>query len=347
MKKKLKIIITADPEIPVPPKYYGGIERIIDLLVKGLKKRGHKVYLFAHPESKTSAELIAYQGQRSSFFPDTLKNAVQIKKYFNKIGNIDIVHSFSRLAYLLFLAKTPTAKIQSYQRKITLRSIKLGSLLIGSNLSFTSLSQFCINPLGEYSNKFKVIPNGVEVEKYRFIPEVSSDAPFVFLGRVEEIKGPHIAIKVAKISGKKLIIAGNHAKRGKDWDYFKKDILSQCDGENIKYIGPVNDTQKSQLLGQASALLFPIQWDEPFGIVITEALACGTPVIALRRGAVPEVIQHKQTGFICDSTAQMAEAVKSIDLIKRINCRQQLEKRFSNVVIVDKYEELYYECIKS
>ncbi len=347
MKKKLKVFITVDPEIPVPPKHYGGIERIVGMLAKGLNQRGHKIYLFSHPESQTTAELISFRGRRSCSLGDTFKNAVQVKKYFDKVGNIDIVHSFSRLAYLLFLIKTAVPKIQSYQRKITLRSVKSGNLLMGKNISFTACSRFCINPLGKHDSKFEVVPNGVEMEKYHFVRKVSPRAPLVFLGRVEEIKGADVAIKVARKTGKKLIIAGNHAKAGRDYRYFKEDILPYCDGEKINYIGPVDDSQKNRLLGQASALLFPIQWDEPFGIVMAEALACGTPVIAFRRGAVPEVIQDRQTGFICGSVNQMIEAVKNISLIKRSQCRQAAEENFSDSVITGRYERLYYNIIKS
>ena len=344
--KRLNILITADPEIPVPPEHYGGIERIVDILVKGLICRGHKVYLFAHPGSATPAEIIPYNGKKSRSFAHTIQNALQVRRHLDSIGDIDIVHSFSRLAYLLFLAGSKVPKIQSYQRHITPKSIKLGSLLMGKTLSFTACSNFCISPLKRYKNKFKVIPNGVEVEKYNFVASVSTDAPLVFLGRIEKIKGPHIAIEAAKKTGKKLVIAGNHANSGKNYRYFKESILPQCDGKTIKYIGPVNDSQKNQLLGQAQALLFPIMWDEPFGIVMVEALACGTPVIAFNRGAVPEVVSHGKTGFICDPVNKMVEAVENLDKIKRFDCRKLAEKKFSDKIIVNKYENLYYDILK-
>lgn len=343
-KKELRIIITVDPEIPVPPECYGGIERVVDLLAKGLSRRGHKISLFAHPGSKTAAKIISYKGRKSSFWLDTVKNAVQIRKYF-KNDRADLIHSFGRLAYLFLLAKTPVLKIQSYQRYITPRSIHLGNLLMGKYFRVTTCSRFCARPFKKFKEQFSVIPNGVEIKKYRFTSYVSLDAPLVFLGRVEKIKGVHVPIEAAKKSGKRLIIAGNHLRSGEGYRYFKEDILPHCDGKKIIYTGPLNDIQKNELLGRALALLFPIQWDEPFGIVMAEALACGTPVIALNKGAVSEVIQNKKTGFVSNSTEEIIEAIRNIKSIKRDDCRKQAVKYFSDEILVDRYERLYYSCL--
>ncbi len=344
--RKLRILITVDPEIPVPPTFYGGIERIVDMLVSGLAERGHEVHLFAHPESNVPAKLIPYRGRKSGSLKDTLLNAFQVKSYIQEIERIDVVHSFSRMAYLLFLMKSPIPKVQSYQRKVTPRSIYWGNLLGGKTITFTACSRYCASTADFMGGRWVIIPNGVPMEKYKFNPNVSVDAPLVFLGRVERIKGAHTAIEVAKKTGRHLIIAGNHAQKGKDYEYFAQEILPHCDGKSIQYIGPVNDMQKNELLGKASALLFPIEVDEPFGIVMAEALACGTPVIAFERGSVPEVIKHKVTGFICNYIDDMIEAVKCIPLIERVNCRREAQERFSDKVIVGQYESLYYACIQ-
>lgn len=343
--RKLRIVLTVDPEIPVPPLYYGGIERIVYMLVCGLVEKGHEVHLFAHPESTTPARLIPYGGKLSGSLRDTMLNALQIKNYIKKIGKIDIIHSFSRLAYLFLLMKSSIPKIQSYQRQITPRSIYLGNLLGGKTLTFTACSKYCAETADFSGGRWEVIPNGVPIEKYQFIASVSSDAPLVFLGRIERIKGVHIAIAVAKRTGRRLIISGNHAHGGKDYDYFIKEVLPHCDGEMIKYIGAIDDIAKNELLGSAAALLFPIEWDEPFGIVMVEAFACGTPVIAFGRGAAPEVIRHKVTGFICNSIDDMVEAIRNIPLIERANCRREAEEHFSDKVITEKYEQLYYSLI--
>jgi len=346
LHKKLNILITVDPEIPVPPHLYGGIERIVDMLVCGLAERGHQIHLFAHGESKTAAKLIPYCGQRSGSLKDTLINALQIKDYIKEIGGVDIIHSFSRLAYLFFLLKSPIPKIQSYQRYITARSVYLGTLLAGKTLSFTACSRYCAGTADFAGGRWTIIPNGVIIEKYRFHPAVSSDAPLVYLGRIERIKGVHTAIAVSKKTGRRLIIAGNYEQGGKNYSYFSKEILPHCDGERIKYVGAVDDLQKNELLGRAAALLFPIEWGEAFGIVMVEALACGTPVIAFDRAAVREIIKDKVTGFICNSLDEMAEAVKNVVSIERVNCRRQAERYFSGEVITAAYEALYYSRIQ-
>jgi glycosyltransferase involved in cell wall biosynthesis len=346
LNRKLRIVITVDPEIPVPPLYYGGIERIVYMLVCGLVKEGHDVHLFANHESRVPAKVIPYIGKRSHSLTDTLRNALQIKNYIREIKKVDIVHSFSRLGYLTFIMKSSIAKVQSYQRHITPRSIRLAKWLGGKNITFTACSKFCAGTADFMGGKWQVIPNGVNIEKYTFNPSVPLDAPLVFLGRIERIKGVHTAISVAKKTNRRLVIAGNHAKSGKDYEYFQNEVLAHCDQRLIEYIGPVDDVQKNELLGSAAALLFPIEWDEPFGIVMVEALACGTPVIAFSRGSVPEIIKHKITGFICDSVAEMIEAVGMISLVERVKCRKDAEERFSDKVIIEAYLRLYCSCIQ-
>jgi len=346
MKKQLQIAITVDPEIPVPPIHYGGIERIVAMLVDGLVRRGHKIHLFAHPDSKTSAKLILYKGQKSSSLLNTIENSLQVRSYIKAHRAIDIVHSFSRLAYLSFLMKRPIPKIQSYQRHVTSRSVRIASVLGKGSFWLTACSRYCANTADSLHTHWAIIPNGVEIKKYSFNPTAASDAPLVFLGRLEKIKGAHRAIEVAKKAGRKLIIAGNHASSGKDYDYFTSEILPYCDKKAVEYIGSVDDSQKNEILGKAAALLFPVEWDEPFGIVMAEALACGTPVIALNRGAVAEVVEDRKTGFICDTNDDMIKAVSRISSIERPECRRQAERRFSDRVIVEQYEQLYYKCIE-
>ena len=330
----------------MPPLYYGGIERIVDILARGLVDAGCAVRIFANRKSCVPVEVIPYKGRKSSPIADTLRNALQIKSYIRKTKNIDIIHSFGRLAYLSFMMKSPIPKIQSYQRHITPRSIFLARWLAANNITFTACSKFCAGTASFMGGEWRVIPNGVNLEKYKFSRSVSADAPLVFLGRIERIKGVHTAINIAKKTKRRLLIAGNHAKSGRDFEYFRNEVLAHCDQKLISYVGEVDDTQKSELLSTALALVFPIEWDEPFGIVMVEALACGTPVIAFSRGAVSEVIKHKVTGFICNSPAEMIEAVEMIPMIERDNCRRDAQERFSDEVITAAYLELYHYCLK-
>lgn len=343
--KKLRLVVTVDPEIPVPPPLYGGIERIVDMIVTELQRRGHEVHLFANRQSTVKSKLAPYPADSSTSVSNTLQNMRYLSSYVRHNGPFDIIHSFARLAYLLPLLPNSIPKIQSYQRFISKRSVRLGTAIGRNSLTFTSCSRANATHLLNEGFKFPVIYNGVNTSTYDFVPAVPDDAPLVFLGRVERIKGAHKAIEIAKKTGKRLIIAGNHAVTGAEADYFAQDILPQCDGKQISYIGAVNDTKKNELLGQAAALLFPIEWEEPFGIVMVEALACGTPVIGSLRGSVPEVIDEGLTGFICKSTEEMIASVGRLHQIKRSNCRAAFERRFSEQIITDQYERLYYSRI--
>lgn len=345
--RKLRIAMTVDPEIPVPPTLYGGIERIVDMLVRELQRRGHEVHLFANPQSTASPNLAPYPAASSPSLRDTLTNMKHVMSYIRQNGPFDLAHSFARLAYLLPLMPTSIPKIQSYQRFISPRSVRLGIALSHGSLMFTSCSAANAAPVQNIGAKWSIIHNGVETSKYDFVSNVLQDAPLVFLGRVERIKGAHIAIEAAHKTGRRLIIAGNHATSGDEADYFTNEILPQCDGEQITYLGPVDDLQKNELLGKAAAMLFPIGWDEPFGIVMVEALACGTPVIAFNRGSVPEVLEDAKTGFICTTIDQMTYGIENIGQIDRKACRDNFEIRFSEKVITDAYEELYYSVTKS
>jgi len=344
-KSVLRIAITVDPEIPVPPVYYGGIERIVDMLIGELQRRGHEVHLFANHLSSITVNLAPYPSSSSLSKRDTLKNAGYVWSYIQHNGPFDVIHSFARLAYLLPLMPTSLPKIQSYQRSISPRSVRLGTALAGRSLTFTSCSASNAAPVRNLSRNWAIVYNGIDTKKYSFENRVEEDAPLIFLGRIERIKGVHTAIEVARRTGRRLLIAGNHATQGEEALYFEREILPQCDDEQIIFIGAVDDKQKNELLGRAAALLFPIEWQEPFGIVMIEALACGTPVIAFRRGSVPEVVTHGLTGFVCDTLEDMINAVKQIGDINRAICRQKVIELFSETSITDQYEELYYSII--
>lgn len=344
--KSLRILMTVDPEIPVPPQHYGGIERMVDMLVRGLNTKGHQVHLFAHANSDTSAKLCPYKGKKSRYYRDTFVHCKQIRDYIHRLERIDLIHSFSRLIYLLPLMRLSIPKIQSYQRQITPRSIRFGNFFGNNNITFTACSHYCAST-SKSKDKMVVIHNGVQLHKYDFSPKVPDDASLLFLGRVERIKGVHHAIKAAKFCNRTLIIAGNHATEGEENRYFKTEVLPYCDNNQIIYVGPVNDQQKNQLLGKCAALLFPIEWDEPFGIVMAESLACGTPVIAYNRGAVSEVIEDKVNGYLCDSLDDMIMAINKIHLLNRNHCRKTCENHFSDNLIVNQYEDLYFQILNN
>ncbi len=333
----LKIALTADPELPVPPQLYGGIERIIDMIARGLVKRGHDVTLFAHSESTSAGTHIKWPGKSSLSKWDSFLNAATLWKHASG-GRFDVIHSFSRIAYLMPILSSSTPKLMSYQREVSPRTTQLAHRIAKGTLEFSAISEWMIEPI-KHIGKWHMIPNGVDLSIYDFAPSVAQDAPFVFLGRIEETKGPHLAIEIAKATRRRLVIAGNIPSDKRAW--VEANVLPYVDGTQITYLGPVNDTQKNKLLGQAAAFLMPILWEEPFGIVMAEALACGTPVIGLNRGAVPEVVIDGVTGIVRDSVDELVASIAKIDNISRAACRADAEARFSADKIVDAYEELY------
>lgn len=330
--------------IEVPPKLYGGIERIIDMLIQGLAQAGHEVTLFAHPDSQVPARLIPYHGLRPQHPLDTIRNSWTITRELAQ-SRFDLIHSFGRLVYLLPILPLKIPKLMSYQREPTLQGIqKAVQLSRKGTLAFTGCSEYIAAKIRPSAPAY-AIHNGVPLHIYDFQNLVTPDAPLVFLGRIEHIKGTHLAIEIARATQERLIIAGNVPADSQSQIYFKTQIEPFVDGKQITYVGPVNDEQKNRLLGSAKAFLMPILWDEPFGIVMAEAMACGTPVIGLNRGAVPEVVENGVSGFTCNNVEEMKEAVKKITQINRSDARTRVKQHFSETVIVNKYIELYQQLM--
>lgn len=339
----MRIALTADPEISVPPFQYGGIERIVDALARGLSGQGHHVTLLSNVDSTCPVRKIPWKGRQSSSRIDTIKNAMQLAS-ITSTNRFDIVHSFSRLAYLLPILPNSIPKLMTYQREISRKTTAIANLLAFQSLEFSAVGRHMIEPVQDIG-LWHYIPNFVPLCVYALSSCTTSGSPLIFLGRIEELKGPHIAIEIAKKTNKSLILAGNISDEHQDW--FDKCIRPLIDGDQIRYVGPVNDEQKAALLRGAYALLMPILWEEPFGIVMIEAMACGTPVIGFRRGAVPEVVAHEETGYVVDSIEDMIGAVHQIERISRRECRVRVERFYSDIVIINRYISLYEKMIKA
>ena len=348
--RPLHIALTVDPDIPVPPRLYGGIERIADWLVRGLVARGHDVTLFAHRESTVPATLVPYgiEPHRGTY-PRVVELLQVGGGLWRRRRRIDLVHSFGRLAALLpILPRRSLPKIQSYQReRVPWQSVKTATRLAGESLCFTACSTSVYSASRPTTDRSRWITvfNGVDLTKYQFRERVDADAPLAFLGRLEPVKGAHHAIAIAKAAGRRLVIAGNRVETGNAAGYFDREIAPHLDDDAVRYIGAVDDTQKNALLGAASALLMPIEWEEPFGIVMAEALACGTPVVGFRRGSVPEVVRDGVNGFTCSNVPEAVELVRCLTTIDRSQVRNDCERRFSDRVIVDQYEQLYHAML--
>jgi len=338
----MRILIPVDPDLPVPPRTYGGVERIVAGLVNALRRRGHQVGLVAHPSSSCQADVFyPWRGSHSRSKVDAVRNMCVLRDAA-KAFRPNILHSFSRILYMLPLIRRPLQKIMSYGREPTPRTVRIGAMLANGSLSFTGCSEYICSRGRRAGGEWRVIHNFIDTDLYHFQPKVAKEAPLVFLSRVERIKGAHAAIAVARRIGRRLIIAGNHAASGPEFDYWTKEIMPQLGGR-IDYVGPIDDQQKNTLLGQAAALIVPIEWNEPFGLVFAEALACGTPIISCPRGALPEIVQSGIEGFLVNSAQEACSAVARLDKIDRAACRRRAEEFFSVPVITAQYERLYKE----
>jgi glycosyltransferase involved in cell wall biosynthesis len=347
----VRIAITADPYLPVPPTHYGGIERVIDLLARELSSRGHQVTLIAHPGSRTTARLVPYGRPPHTGWRARAGELVDVGSALWRLRNdVDVVHRFGRLAALppiLPLRRLP--KVQSYQRDgVPWASVRRASALAGGSLVFTGCSASVFRDAAadpRLGGEWRAIFNSVDVAHYTCQPSVDPDAPLMFLGRLDPIKGAHHAIAIARLAARRLLIAGTRVTDGPDAGYFDAAIAPHVDGDRVQFIGPVDDAAKDEWLGRAAALLMPIDWEEPFGIVMAEALACGTPVIAFARGSVPEVVRDGINGFACRDVEEAVDAVRRLDAIDRRAVRADCEARFSGRVIADQYEQLYAELL--
>jgi len=338
----MRILLMMDPGIPVPPATYGGHERLVYLFAEEYQKLGHQVTLLAGPGSHCSGKTVTFGTNdlsRSRWARH--KEAGFVWKYLRQNqDNFDLIHNFGRLIYLLPVLNSPVKKLMTYGRPVAVKGIKVVTALPNRNLVFTACSNYCVST-GDVSGKWETVYNAIDFSLYELNTQVSKDAPLIFLGRLDRIKGAHTAIQVAKATRHQLILAGNISHTPDDLAYFKSEIEPQIDNEQIKYLGPLNDMEKNIWLGQAKALLFPIEWDEPFGMVMIEAMACGTPVIAFKRGSVPEVVENGITGFIVDDAAGMEEKLAEIDTIDRSLCRKTALERFNVDVVAHNYLQLF------
>jgi glycosyltransferase involved in cell wall biosynthesis len=344
----MRILLTVDPEIPVPPITYGGIERIADMLVRALMTAGYEVALIAREGSTCPASrLFAWPGKSSQSRLDTLRNSWGLARAVQAFKP-DVIHSFSRLAYLLPHLRGKRPVVMSYQREPSLQTVGLAARLASPGvLTFTGCSEYIAGRGRRAGGLWRAIPNFVDTDRLTFRGAVADDAPLVFLSRIESIKGAAVAIAIARRAGARLLIAGNHADSGPEADYWREKIEPEIGRNSIEYVGPVDDVQKNELLGRARAMLVPIQWNEPFGIVFAEALACGTPVISCPRGALPEIVRDGQEGFLVETVDEACRAVGKLCDIDRGACRRRIEQEFSGTVVVGRYMDLYDHVVRA
>ena len=328
--------------IPVPPYTYGGTELVISWLCDELVRRGHEVTLFATGDSKTKAKLVSVWP--TSLWRANLKSphavfSLMYLKLIEMQDQFDIIHDhceFYTCPYSKFL-KPPI--VTTLHHPLTEETITLYKKF--SNINFVAISNHQ-RKHGPGINILKRIYHGLPLEKYPF-----NDRPkdyLLWLSRIGPDKGIAEAIDIAKLSGEKLIISGNILPQYAD--YFEFRIKPLIDGKKIQFVGASDFPKKIELFRNAKAFLFPVKRPEPFGLVVIEAMACGTPVIAFRQGSMPELIQDGKTGFLVNSVEEACQVIKKVEKIKRIDCRKWIEENFNLRRMVNRYEKLYKKILK-
>jgi len=338
----MKILIVMDPGILIPVTGYGGHERLVEMFALEYQRLGHEVHLLVTNGSSASGCTVHGFGKEG--FPLAKKDANKAiftawKFLWKHRKSFDLIHNFGRLIYLLPVWNCKVKKIMTYGREITGSNINKLLKLPHNNIVFTGCSTNLISRSGA-QGEWHTVYNAIDFGKYKLKENLPPDAPMIFLGRIEKIKGCHTAIAVAKETGNKLIIAGNISPLIEEQLYYEEKIKPHIDGEQIIYVGQVNDTQKNEWLGKSKALLMPIEWNEPFGIVMIEAMACGTPVIAFNKGSVSEVISENITGYKVNNRIEMVNAVNKVHSLNRAIIRKEAMSRFDVNIIATQYISL-------
>jgi glycosyltransferase involved in cell wall biosynthesis len=323
----------------VPPKLYGGTERVVAWLVDELVALGHDVTLFASGDSQTKGKLHAVWPRalrlgRKGVDPSA-PTALLLEAIANRASDFDVIHSHVDWLPLPLLSRLGVPLLTTLHGRLDLPGLPEVARQF-SRASFVSISQQQRAPLPE-ANWLATVQHGLPVNL--FSPSCGPGSYLAFLGRLTAEKGPEAAIRIARAAEMPLRIAAKIPRA--ETAYFKNHLEPNIDGNTVKLIGEVDDTGKQSLLAGAAALLFPIEWPEPFGLVMIEAIACGTPVIAYRYGSVPEVLEDGVTGFIVDSEEEAVRAVHEVKRLDRSTIRARFEERFSATRMAREYEAHY------
>ena len=342
MLESLRIGLIAPVWLPVPPRGYGGTERIIHLLAEELTRRGHEVTLFAVGGSSTSARLVTFlkappvPGDPGSV-ADELFHSLSA---YRRAETFDLIHDHSGIGPALgaVLGGSPPVVQTLHGPWTTLGRRFAGLVHDRLHLVAISQAQAAANRAVHYA---AVIHNGMDLAIYPFAK--NKDDYLAYVGRVSPEKGTHLAVEIAKRSGLPLKMAVKRVEPA-EWAYWNEMVAPRLTGEEEVHEQPPQTT-KWDILAHARATLFPIDWPEPFGLVMVESMACGTPVIARPLGAAPEIVAEGVTGFLRRDIDEMVEAVGAVPSLDPRHCRSLVEARFSAAVMVDGYERLYRRLV--
>ena len=340
----MKILQIAPLYESVPPKYYGGTERIVSYLTEEFVKAGHEVVLFASGDSVSEARLHAQVHRGLRFHKGCTDHIVHhilmLEKIWQTAHDFDIIHS--HIDYLCFslFRRIRTPSLTTLHGRLDLTDL-VSLYKEFKDVPLISISNSQRTPLPEV-NWQGTVYNGIPKDLYSF--QEKQGNYLAFLGRISPEKRVDTAIEISKRVGIPLKIAAKVDKV--DQDYFKSVVKPLMDSPQIEYLGEIGDAEKNDFLGNAYALLFPIDWPEPFGLVMIEAMACGTPVIAKAYGSVPEVLKHGENGFIISNVEEAVLAIQKISSISRQRCRESFEKRFTAEHMARGYMKIYKKMMQ-
>ncbi len=351
--RALRIALVAPVHEACPPPGYGGIELVVSLLAEGLWRRGHHVTLFATGDSVTPAELrwtepTALRRRRLTPGESLAAEIIHVKNAFAAAGEFDVIHNHTGIAGIAMAGLVKTPVLSTLHGPFTLENAAFFEAL--SDHPYVAISRAQQDLAPRSLRVVGVVHNGIDTagfrqrtEPGRLVPPELWGRGLLFLGRVSREKGTHLACQVARRCGLPLTIAGKID--AVDEVYWKAEVQPHVDGHQIRYIGEVGGDRKREVLAGSLALLHPVQWPEPFGLVMVEAMACGTPVIALSDGSIPEVVDDRITGYVCDDVDQMVAAVERLEYLDRQTIREVCRTRFDAATMVDSYLALYEELI--
>lgn len=329
----------------VPPCQYGGTERIVSYLTEELIRQGHEVTLFASGDSKTSAKLIAPCRRALRRDPECrdplAAHIVMIEEVFRRAAEFDVIHFHIDYLHFPYSIRMGTPAVTTLHGRLDIPDLApLHRTFRGPSLISISTAQRVPLP---WVNWIGTVHHGLPEDLYSL--ETAPDPYLVFVGRISPEKGLDKAIEIARQSGMLLKIGAKID--AVDRNYYESEIRPLLTGSGVEFLGEVSDREKQQLIGKASALLFPVNWPEPFGIVMLEAMACGTPVIAFPRGSVSEVLDNGANGYIANDVSEAVNAVKLLPSFDRAACRKVFEKRFSARRMTKSYLDLYRTLVRS
>ncbi|MEY2599809.1 MAG: hypothetical protein RLZZ142_2068 [Verrucomicrobiota bacterium] len=330
----------------IPPVNYGGIELLMKLLVDELVEQGHEVTLFATGDCETRGNLVPVaeacltelMGRGQAYAFEHYANAA-LAEAVRRSGEFDVIHCHLTPGWI------PMASLAVCPTVFTLHTCAVlddeWAFARYPQVEVAAISRFQVKDTeARLGRRFPVVYNGCDFGAYD--PCAESGEYLMFLGRMSHAKNPKGAIEIAKALGQRLVLAGQ-PQNGEEQRYFAEEVQPLIDGEQIRWVGPVNHEQKARLLRKASALLFPIQWDEPFGLVMIEAMACGTPVVGVRRGSVGEVVTDGVTGYTAERVEELVEKVGPALALDRRRVREYAESQFGYRKMVEEYVALYRE----